>query len=147
MAFVKLDLNPPPRTLRQFGIIGLAAFVALAALARWRIGLFRPLSPEGARWTAYVLAGFAAYSGLFAAAWPRGLRPLYVLLSVVTYPIGIVVFHVVMGIVYFLVITPLGLFFKLIGRDALHRRFDPAASTYWIRRQQPADAGRYFRQF
>jgi hypothetical protein len=147
MAFVKLDLCPHPRTLRQFGLIGLVAFAALAALARWRVGLFRPLSPESARWTMYVLAVLAAYSGLFAAVLPRGLRPLYVLLTIVTYPIGIVAFHVVMAIVFYLVIAPVGLLFKIIGRDALHRRFEPAAPTYWIRRRQPADAKRYFRQF
>ena len=147
MAFVKLDLNPPPRILRQFGLIGLMAFAALATMAYWHVGLFRPLSPEAARWSVYVLAALAAYSGLFAAVMPRGLRPLYVLLTIVSYPIGVVVFHVVMAVVFYLVITPMGILFKIVGRDALHRRFDPAAPTYWIRRRPPADAKRYFRQF
>lgn len=147
MSVVKLDLNPSPRTLRQFGLIGLVAFAALAALAFWRIGFFRPLSPGAGRATVYVFLALAAYCGVCAATLPRLVLPLYVVLSVVSYPIGVVVFHVVMGVVYYLVITPVGIVFKIVGRDALHRRFDPSAATYWIRRKRPADVKQYFRQF
>jgi hypothetical protein len=37
--------------------------------------------------------------------------------------------------------------FKIIGRDAMHRKFDPSAETYWIKRRPPESVKRYFRQF
>jgi hypothetical protein len=64
-----------------------------------------------------------------------------------TLPIGLVVSFVMLGLFYFLLITPLGLVFRLLGRDPLHRRFDPKAETYWVE-HQPADRPeRYFQQF
>jgi hypothetical protein len=147
MSMIKLDFNPSPRTLRQFGLIGLFVFPALAALAYFRIGLFGPLSATPAHWTAYVLLILAAYCGLGAAAAPKLLRPLYVAMTVAFYPIGVVVFHVLMAVIYFLVLTPVGLLFKIIGRDTMHRRFDRSAATYWIPRKPPDDVKRYFRQF
>jgi hypothetical protein len=147
MAITKLDLNPPPRTLRQFGLVGLVAFPALAALAYRRIGLFAYLGPASAQWTAYVLLALGAYCALGAAGAPWILRPLYAGMTIVFYPVGIVAFHLLMAIIYFLVVTPVALFFKLIGRDTMQRRFDAAAGTYWIPRKPPESVKRYFRQF
>ena len=45
---------------------------------------------------------------------------------------------VVLAIIYILVITPTGLYRRLSGKDALQRRFDPTASTYWVDREEPA---------
>ena len=49
--------------------------------------------------------------------------------------------------VYFLVITPIGLAMRLAGRDLMSRRFDPGAESYWLPHKADKDAGRYFRQF
>jgi hypothetical protein len=55
--------------------------------------------------------------------------------------------YVILTMMFYLILTPVALVFKLIGRDALHRRFEPAAPTYWIKRTPPATVKRYFRQF
>jgi hypothetical protein len=36
---------------------------------------------------------------------------------------------------------------RLFGYDPMHRRFDPAAETYWAKRDEEATVERYFRQF
>ena len=46
-----------------------------------------------------------------------------------------------------LLFTPIGLAMRLVGRDPLRRRFDRQASTYWIKRPEQDETGRYFRQF
>jgi hypothetical protein len=59
-----------------------------------------------------------------------------------------VVSHVVLAIVYYLVVTPIGLVMRLVGYDAMKRRFDGEATTYWVHRpDNAADAKSYFRQF
>lgn len=147
MAAIPLQLSPSARHLRWFGLIGLVALPILAAMAWHRCGPFAGL-PEGtAGPVTWALAATAAWCGLGAATWPLLLRPLYVLLTVAFYPVGFVVFHFLMAVVFYLVLTPVGLLFKVIGRDALHRRFDPSAASYWIRRRPPRDVRRYFRQF
>jgi hypothetical protein len=57
-----------------------------------------------------------------------------------------VVGELLLVVIYFGVFTPVALFFKLIRRDALARDFDPAASSYWTCKAQPADVQQYFRQ-
>ena len=69
------------------------------------------------------------------------------LLSAIGYPIGFVISIAIFASVYYLVVTPIGLVFKLIGRDAMNRTFDPSAETYWVPRRPPANMKRYFRQF
>ena len=78
---------------------------------------------------------------------PRANLPLYVGLTVLTYPIGYVVSHVVMGLVFFGMLTPLALIFRLIGRDVLHRSFDESSKSYWVDSKPVKDPRRYFRQF
>jgi len=147
MSLVHIDWNPAPRTLRQFGLIGLAAFAALSALAYFQFLLFAHLPDRAVRPTALVLAGCAVYCGVLAPIAPRALKPLYLLLTLVAAPIGLVVSTLVMFVVYYVVITPVAIFFKIISRDALNRKFDPSAESYWIRRQPPENMKRYFRQF
>ena len=148
MAMIQIDWNPPPKALRTFGLIGLVAFALLATAVYFQVGGQLKKIPDGAiRPTAYILGALAGYCGLFAALAPTLLKPLYVLLTVVTFPIGLVISYIVVTIMFYFVITPIGLIFKLIGKDPMTRQFDPAAPSYWIRREPPASVKRYFRQF
>ena len=147
MALVHLDLKPASRTLRQFGLIGLVVFPIFAVLAYYQVLAFKFLPDVAVKPTAIVLAALAVYCGLFALIAPAALKPLYVLMAVVFFPIGLVVSFLVMAVVFYLVLTPMGLVFKLIGRDSMNRKFEPAMPSYWIKRCPPASVKRYFRQF
>lgn len=48
-----------------------------------------------------------------------------------------IVSPVVLGVIYFGVFTPTAIVMRLAGRDAMCRRFDPAAPSYWVRRDPP----------
>ena len=50
--------------------------------------------------------------------------------------LGFIVSPIVMGIVYFLVVTPIGLFMRLLGKDLLKTSKVKSASTYWIKRDK-----------
>ncbi|MBI5762645.1 MAG: hypothetical protein HZA51_03880 [Planctomycetes bacterium] len=147
MAFVSIDYNPPPRALRNFGLIGLVAFGALAALAQQHALMFHRLSDGANQNCMYAFGGLAAYCGLFAFAAPAALRWLYIVLTVVSFPIGFVMSYVIVSIMFFLVITPIGIIMRMMGRDALRLKFNPQATTHWIPRNPPATIKRYFRQF
>jgi hypothetical protein len=45
-----------------------------------------------------------------------------------------------MGAIFFVVFTPVALFMRLTGRDALARRYEPALPSYWKRRDPPGPA-------
>lgn len=78
---------------------------------------------------------------------PRFMRLVYLGMAYLTFPIGFVMSHLILGTVYYLVITPLGWLLRALGRDPLQRGFDANAGSYWLQRETPADPKRYFRQF
>ena len=45
--------------------------------------------------------------------------------------LGIIVSPIVMGVVYFGIITPIGLIMKLFGKDVLNLKLDKTKTTYW----------------
>ena len=148
MALYEINWRPDKSRLRVFGAAALGVFALLGAWAFWMQRLFGiGLSAGAAEAAAWTLWGLAAASGLLAAAAPAGLRPLYVALTAVALPIGWVVSNVLLAIVYYGVLTPIGLALRLAGRDPLQRRFDRQAPSYWVDRPPQADVRRYFRQF
>ena len=50
--------------------------------------------------------------------------------------LGYIISPIVMGIVFFLIITPIGLVLKLIGKDLLRLKFDETNNSYWIKRDK-----------
>ncbi len=147
MKLVNLDLRPGVKQLRSFGFIALAAFGLLGTLIYWKGSFFGIQLGEATRGVAFTFWGIAVLSALFSLVYPRANHPLYVVLSLVAYPIGFVVSHVIMAFLFYVVITPVGLVFRLIGRDPLHRRFDPQAESYWEPHVPRKQKRSYFRQF
>ena len=48
--------------------------------------------------------------------------------------LGTIVAPIVMGVVFFLVVTPIGLIMKIMGKDLLNKKYDKKKRTYWIKR-------------
>ena len=128
---------PTPSELRWFGLLLFAVFGLLAALVAWRF--------EAAGF-ARGLAGCGAALALLYYGVPPLRRPLYEGWMRLVTPVGWLVSHAVLAIVYFGVITPIGLVARLAGRDKLERRFAASAASYWAARPPSADTSRYLRQ-
>jgi hypothetical protein len=58
---------------------------------------------------------------------------------------GKVVSPVVLGVIFFAVFTPTGYLMRLFKRDAMCRKWDPAAPTYWVKREPPGPADDSYR--
>ena len=96
---------------------------------------------------AITLASIGAVAALLSLVAPRANRVLYVGLTLIAFPIGFVLSYVIMGALFFLVIGPIAILFRVFRRDPLHRRYDPGASTYWEKAQPPRDKSSYFHQY
>ena len=48
--------------------------------------------------------------------------------------LGAIISPIVMGIVFFLVVTPTGLILRIMGKDLLNKKYDKKKRTYWIKR-------------
>jgi hypothetical protein len=111
---------------RSFGLVFAAVFLAISILP-WIFG---------GRLRVWSL-GVAAVFGVVALAAPRVLAPLNKLWLRFGLLLHRIVSPVVLGIMFFLVITPMGLLMRAFGKDPLRLRFDRSASTYWIPREPP----------
>ena len=131
-----IPTNPSRRFLRQFAA-GSVAFLGLIGSAWW----FR-----GHHTAAIVLWALGGGIGLGGLVRPACLRWVYVAIALAALPIGLVVSTVILLATFLLVVTPVGCIMRLLGRDAMTRRFDRSAASYWMPRTQ-TPPGRYFRQF
>jgi hypothetical protein len=77
---------------------------------------------------------------LLAGILPRALGPLNWLWTQFGLLLHKIVSPIVLGVLFFLVFTPLGLAMRLFGGDPLRLRFQPDAPSYWIERSPPGPA-------
>jgi hypothetical protein len=136
MSLIRIERNPTGRQLLVFSVAWLL-FLGSWGFMAWT---------HGRNAAAAVLWTLAAAVPLAGAVSRRILRLAYVALSHATYPVGFVVSYVVLAIVYFVVLTPIGLAMRLLGHDPLSRKFDPAAKSYWIPRDKAKTVESYFNQ-
>jgi hypothetical protein len=135
---IERNRNPSARDLRQFGLL-LAGFVLLAG---WLLGRRFDIAPP---WP--LLGALSAVSFVVALARPTALRLVFLGWGTATWPISWVVSHVLLALVFYGILTPVGLLVRLSGRDPMQRKLEPAATSYWQRRPPPRDRKSYFRPF
>lgn len=76
------------------------------------------------------------------------LRPtIFTAWMALIFPIGWLISHLLLTLVFYLVVFPIGLLMRALRYDALNRKFSPGAHSYWIKRQIEQDPKKYFRQF
>jgi saxitoxin biosynthesis operon SxtJ-like protein len=147
MKLLDVNLNPDARTLRRFGFVALAVFGALGGVVLWRHSLFGIDLAGSSAGIAHVLWAAGGASALFSLFAPRLNRFLYRGLMLAGIPIGFVLSYIFMGLIFYAIITPVGLVFRLFGRDPLRRKFDSKLATYWVDHQEPESVERYFKQY
>jgi len=111
---------------RSFGLLVGAAFLLL--------GLVPAIKHGQARLWMVSLGGALL---VLAAVLPRSLREIKRAWLFLGFLIGLVASPISLGVLFYGVITPLGLLMSLFGRDALRIRSNPALHTYWRERTDP----------
>lgn len=111
---------------RFFGLMFFVVFLIVALWPLLRQGQMRPI-------VLGIALAFLAVS-LVMPAWLAPLNRLWLkfgaLLHSITSPI-------ILGVMFFLVITPVGFLMRLAGKDLLRMKFDRDCTSYWIRREPP----------
>ncbi len=115
-------------TLRSFGLI-------FAGIVLVLFGLFLPwlLSRDWPLWPWYV-SGVVLLPALLA---PALLRPLYIVWMKFGDVMGWINTRLILGILFYGIMLPIGLIMKLFGKNPLHLKADPEADSYRIKRSRP----------
>ena len=126
------DINETPRPdkkgLRNFGYVMACAVVALfGLLLPWALDRPQLLWPWVA---AAILAGLGCFK-------PASLAPLFHLWMKFGLAMNKITTPLILGIVFFLVITPFGVVMRIFDRDPLERNRDFDCESYRIPSEQP----------
>lgn len=111
---------------RSFGLVFAGVFTLLALYTGWHGGRASP-------WLIGIAALFLAVALIRASL----LRPLNTLWMKLGLLLGAIVNPIVLGLLFFLVFTPIGALARLLGKDFIGLKRKPEAETYWISRDPP----------
>ena len=134
---IAIQWNPSEKQLRQFAGVWFPAFCGLVGYSiGHKTGHWREME------IGWVLAGLLSVGGLVL---PALIRPIFVGLILLTFPIGWVVSHLLLGLIFYGVVTPIGLILRISGHDPLQLK-KPSGNSVWKTSIGKTDATRYLRQ-
>ncbi len=142
--FAEVNWQPGPAEKRTFAVSLMIGFPCVAAAMFVGRGLFAGTwSTTSPLWLAGV--GVAA-GGLFWLL-PMIAKPFYLVWFFVSCLIGIVISNTLMAGFYLLVLSPIGLLLRTVGRSGVRKTYDRRALTYWVPVEKVTDPTRYYNQF
>jgi len=132
-------LEQDRRSLQKFALVMAIAFAALSLFV-----FFFGRHP-GRALIPLILMAFFAVAGIF---FPTSLKPVHTAWMALALAMGWVMSRVILSIVFFVVMTPIGLIMRLLGKDILDQKIDRQKESYWIKRSKSdGSAEGYERQF
>jgi hypothetical protein len=119
------DIDTSKKTLRSFGWVVGGVLLFIAGVIWWR----HDWTPTTAT---YWLGGIGGTLMVLGLAVPTVLRPLYRVWMALALVLGFIMTRVLLTLVFFLLITPIGLVRRLLGKDPLRQEPDADTTSYWI---------------
>ena len=134
---IEFNYAPSRKDLRLFAII----LIPFSFLAGWLIR--RQFDPDTIGWLVNIVLVIAGVAG---SIWPAAVRQIFLTWTVITFPIGWMISHLVLALIFFGVFFPIGIAMKCFGYDPLQLR-GKNCDSYWVSLEAITDQERYFRQF
>jgi hypothetical protein len=133
---MKLKLKEEPKEWRKAAWMSALGLAVLTSLLRWRRRLPAPA------W-GVVLCLLAALA-VAAALRPRWFRGYYRFSARLGFALSQLAGYAVLALLFFLVVTPLGLVLRMLGKDPLRLRRPAGAATYWTDVRQKSSLEQLF---
>ncbi|HBD13202.1 MAG TPA: hypothetical protein DCZ13_13705 [Porticoccaceae bacterium] len=118
--------TPGESELKKFGIVtGALIILLIGGLIPWLWNL------DIMAWQR-VTAPIGGVLILWALVWPRGLKLVYTPWMALAEKIGWFNTRLILFLIFYGVVLPIGLLMRLLGKDPLARKYDPRATSYRI---------------
>jgi hypothetical protein len=114
--------QPTSKELRSFGLLMGGVFLIVAV---W------PLVFHGGSirvWAGLIAGAF----GTMGVVFPKGLEPLHRLWMKIGEKLGWINSRIILGILFFGMLTPMAFIMGLLGKRPLQLRYDPKATSYRV---------------
>ncbi len=138
MTWSDIPFRPTRRSLRQFAAAWLVFFGAFGA---------HQYIARGYHQVGLVLMVLAVVVGAIGLLRPGAIRWLFIGWMVLAFPIGWTISQVMLVLMFYLILTPVAVFFRLRGRDLLCRKPAADRKSFWLPKATPQDVRSYFRQY
>ena len=133
-----MEINLDKKQIRTFGL-GLAVILSVFAA----LNLYK-----GHQSVALTLLIFGAISAVLAILCQILLKPVYIVFMKISHVLGWINTRILLGLIFYVVITPIGFVIKIFGKDLLDRKIEPDKQSYWIKREKVHnEKSRYEKQF
>ncbi len=127
-------MEKTPKELKNFGLTMALICVLFSLVGLWKNGTVTGFG--------LVLSFLAVVFGVLAVFAPLTLRGFEKFWLALGEKINKFVTPVILSITFYVLITPLGLLLKLMGKDILSLKIDKNRSTYWEEVDQSGSASR-----
>lgn len=126
-------------------VLGLIVFLSHShVVGWWGWNWMEGVENTGWRWLLGIGIGLFVLSRV---AYPI-MKPVHVAWMKLALVLGWISTRIVLGLFFYLVLTPVGLLMRLVGKDMLNERIDRSAQSYWVKREpKPFDPASYERLF
>lgn len=132
-------LDQSQKALRTYAFITTGALAVLGALL-----FFLSKKPHWGLWL-WGIGGAFLLVGLVA---PVVLKPVHYVWMALTFLLGAIMTTLLLTLLFFLVVTPIGLLVRRVKGDLLNQKIDRSAASYWVKREpREFDPQRYERLF
>ena len=109
---------------RNFGVVFSCVFALIGGYLTWK--------SDGVAWWAFIVAGIFLTVALIRPSWLSVPNKLWFKLGIL---LGNIIAPLVMGVVFFATVVPIGLIFRLRGTDLLNLKLEEDTASYWIERK------------
>lgn len=130
------QIKESKKDLRKFGLTISAALLIIGILLFWF---------EKPGYIYFLVLGLVLI--LSALLFPSLLKPLNKIWMTLAIILGWVMTRVILSILFYFVLTPIGLIAKLFGKKFLNLEIDQTLNTYWEKRESKNDRLNYEKQF
>ncbi len=140
-AWNEIELNP--KIIRQFGFILSGFFLFFPLIGNGiKIWLFKASFHYWIGWPFLSVA--ALLINLFL---PTLMTTIYHVAMFVAHQISWVVMRVLLSVIFYVVLTPVSVAMRVMGKDILDQNIDKNAGTYWKKKTSEIKPERYERLF
>jgi hypothetical protein len=126
-------IDASPKKIRDFGITFLVVFALIGGLLLYK-----------GRSVGYAGFGLGVLFAVLGSWAPGALKAFYRAWMALALVIGFFMSRLILCMLYYCVLTPIGVIMRLLGKDLLDEQWDKEAPSYWIKKgKKPFDKEQY----
>ena len=118
-------LDTSSKEIRKFGLVIAIALGVIGSFVYLKSGSFDVPQWIWGIGLLFLILGFIL---------PSILRPVYRIWMLLAYFIGGVISRIILTVLFYVVLTPIGLVLRLFGKDFLDQKFEKNRESYWVKK-------------